>query len=56
MDPKDSFRPKFKEMNILTIASHYIYENAIYIKKNINDSTKIGDEHNINKRNNLEHL
>ena len=48
---KDSLRPKFKEIHILAVTSHYIFVNVIYIKKNINDFSKIGDIHNINTRN-----
>ncbi|CAH2094398.1 unnamed protein product [Euphydryas editha] len=34
MKCKESLREKFKEINILTFASHYIYENIMYIRKN----------------------
>ena len=53
LDPKDSLMQKFKEINILTVASQYIFENVIvlYVKKNINNFIKIGDVHNINTRN-----
>ena len=40
-------------MNILTVASQYIFENVMYVKKNINNVIKIGDIHNINTRNRL---
>ena len=51
LGPKDFLRQKFKEINILTVASQYIFENVMYVKKNINNFTKIGDFHNINTRN-----
>ncbi|CAH2104083.1 unnamed protein product [Euphydryas editha] len=34
MKCKESLREKFKEINILTFASQYIYENIMYIRKN----------------------
>lgn len=34
MGCKESLREKFKEINILTFASQYIYENIMYIRKN----------------------
>ena len=49
--PKDSLRQKLKEINILTVASQYIFQNLMNVKKNINDFTKIGDVRNINTRN-----
>ena len=53
LGPKESLRQKFKGINILTVASQYIFENVMYVKKNINNFTKIGDVHNINTRNRL---
>ena len=35
----------------MTVVSQYIFENVMYVKKNINNFTKIGDFHNINTRN-----
>ena len=32
LSPKDSLRQKFKEINILTVASQYIFENVMYVK------------------------
>ena len=47
-----TLRQKFKEINILTVTSQYIFDNVIYVKKNIVDVTKIVDVDNINTRNN----
>ena len=46
LDPKYSLRQIFKKIK-LTVASQYIFKNVVYVKKNINDFTKIGDVHNI---------
>ena len=35
----------------MTVASQYIFENVMYVKKNIKDFAKIGDVHNIKTRN-----
>ena len=37
---------------MLTVASH-IFENVIYVKKNIIDFTKMGYVHNINNNNTI---
>ncbi|CAK1578681.1 unnamed protein product, partial [Parnassius mnemosyne] len=34
LKPKESLRQKFKEINILTLASQCIYENVMYVHKN----------------------
>ena len=47
-----TLRQKFKEINILTVTSQYIFDNVMYVKKNIVDVTKIVDVDNINTRNN----
>lgn len=48
---RHSLRDKFKEINIMTVASQYVYENLIYVKKNINLYSKYSDIHSINTRN-----
>ncbi|GBP81847.1 Anoctamin-6 [Eumeta japonica] len=48
--PTTSLREKFKETNILTLASQYIYENLIYDKRHIESFQKRSDFHNINTR------
>ncbi|CAK1578767.1 unnamed protein product [Parnassius mnemosyne] len=48
---KESLREKFKEINILTLASQYIYENVMYVHKNINSFNKNKDVHTLNTRN-----
>lgn len=50
LGPRESLRDKFKEINILTFASQYIYENILYVKKNISSFKKNSDVHNINTR------
>ena len=37
----------------MTVASQYIFENVMYVKKNFSNFTKIGDVHSINTRNRL---
>jgi len=51
MKSRDSLRERFKELNILTVASQYIYENLMYARKNICNFPKKCDIHNINTRN-----
>ena len=46
-----SLREKFKEIDILTVASRYIYENVLYVRKNIDAFRKHSDVHKINTRN-----
>ena len=48
---RDSLRELFKETNILTFYSQYIYDNIMYTRKNINNLPKNCDNHNINLRN-----
>lgn len=48
---RESLREKFKEINILTFASQYIYDNLVYVKKNISQFEKYTDRHNVNTRN-----
>lgn len=40
---RDSCRPLFKSHKILTVISLYIYNCLIYVRKNINMFTKVGD-------------
>ena len=53
ISPEDFLRQKFKEINILTVVSQYIFENVMYIKKNFNHFTKIDVWRNINTSNRL---
>lgn len=49
--PRTSLKEKFKEIDILTLASQYIYENLLYVKKNIGLFRKNSDRHAVNTRN-----
>ncbi|CAK1591484.1 unnamed protein product [Parnassius mnemosyne] len=51
LKPKESLRQKFKKINILTLASQYIYENVMYVHKNKSSFTKISDIPSVNTRN-----
>lgn len=51
MKSRDSLRQKFKEINILTVISQYIYENLLYTHKNMAFFKKKSDVHSINTRN-----
>lgn len=46
-----SLRDKFKEINIMTLHCQYIYDNIVYVHKNIVNFRKNCDVHNINTRN-----
>ena len=48
---RDSLRELFKDINIMTVPCQYIYENIMYVRKNIHLFTKISDRHNFNTRN-----
>lgn len=48
---RDSLRELFKEINILTVAAQFIYENIMYVRKNLSDFPKNSDRHNLNLRN-----
>ena len=50
LGPKNSLRQKFKAIYVWTVASQYILENVMYIEKNINNFTEIGDVHDNNTR------
>ncbi|GBP53786.1 Probable RNA-directed DNA polymerase from transposon BS [Eumeta japonica] len=41
--PMTSLKEKFKEINILTLASQYIHENLVYVKRNIKSFHKRSD-------------
>ncbi|GBP53343.1 hypothetical protein EVAR_46600_1 [Eumeta japonica] len=45
-----SHREKIKVIDILTLASQYIYENLVYVKRHIESFQKRNDIHNINTR------
>ncbi|CAK1579780.1 unnamed protein product [Parnassius mnemosyne] len=49
--PRDSLRELFKEINILTVACQYIYDNVLYVRKNLDLFKKNSDVHNYNTRN-----
>lgn len=51
MKARDSLKERFKEINILTVASQYIYENLMYARKNVHSFPKNCDIHNYNTRN-----
>lgn len=51
MGPKESLREKFKEISIMTVTCQYIYENLMYVHKNINLFKKNSDSHKYNTRN-----
>lgn len=46
-----SLKDRFKEVDILTVASQYIYENIMFVRKNIDKYTKNADVHTYNTRN-----
>jgi hypothetical protein len=51
LSSRESLRDRFKEINIMTVASLYIYENIIYVIKNFDSFTKNSDIHKLNTRN-----
>jgi hypothetical protein len=51
MRPRDSLRELFKEINILTLPSLYIYENIMHVRKNLYKFKLNSDNHNFNTRN-----
>ncbi|CAH2094915.1 unnamed protein product [Euphydryas editha] len=51
LGPRVSLRDKFKEIKILTVASQYVYENVMYVHKNIHEFPRNCDMHSINTRN-----
>ncbi|KAG7299149.1 hypothetical protein JYU34_017682 [Plutella xylostella] len=46
-----SLRDTFKEIGILTVPCQYIYENIMYVRKNLNSFSKVGATHGIETRN-----
>jgi hypothetical protein len=48
---RDTLRDKFKDINIMTVHCQYIYENILYVHKNIASFKKNCEIHNINTRN-----
>lgn len=50
LGPRDSLRELFKEINILTLPSLYIYQNILYTRKNMASFQKKSDIHNLNTR------
>lgn len=51
MNHRDSLRDKFKTINVMTLHCQYIYDNIVYVHKNIANFRKNCDIHNINTRN-----
>jgi hypothetical protein len=51
MRGRASVREKFKEANILTVASQYILENIMYVRNNIQEFKLNRDIHSFNTRN-----
>ena len=45
-----SLRETFKEINILTMESQYIYECLVYVQKNITEFAKNSDRHEFDTR------
>ena len=41
--PRDSVREMFKDINILTLASQYIYENVVFVHKHYGTFHKKSD-------------
>ena len=48
---RDSLRELFKDINIMTVPCQYIYENIMYVRKNLHLFSKNGDRHNYVTRN-----
>ncbi len=42
---RESLREKFKEINIMTVPCQYIYENIMYVRKNLQLFVKVSDKH-----------
>lgn len=51
LGPRVSLREKFKEINILTVTSQYIFENLMFVHKNESNFVKLSDVHSMNTRN-----
>ena len=51
MGPRESLKHKFKEINILTLHSQYIYDNLVYVHKNTSKFKTNSDLHQCNLRN-----
>lgn len=51
LSSRTSLRQLFKEINIMTVPGQYIYENIMYVRKNIHRFTKNKDIHSVNTRN-----
>ena len=48
---RDSLRELFKDINIMTVPCQYIYENIMYVRKNLSIFSKRGERHNYGTRN-----
>lgn len=51
LGPRVSLRERFKEINILTFASQYIYDNLVYVKRHETIFVKNSDIHRFGTRN-----
>lgn len=51
LGPRASLREKFREINILTVVSQFIFENLMYVKKNFEKFEKYSNIHHVNTRN-----
>ena len=51
MGPRESLRNHFKDIDILTLPSLYIFHNIMYVRNNLQMFDRSSDFHNINTRN-----
>lgn len=51
LSARESLRELFKEISILTVACQYIYDNIMYVIKNLDSFSKHSDIHHFNTRN-----
>lgn len=47
---RESLRERFKDIEILTVPCQYIFDNILYVRKNISMFLKNSDRHNLNTR------
>ncbi|CAF4750832.1 unnamed protein product [Pieris macdunnoughi] len=47
----ESLRELFKKINIMTVPCQFIYENIMYVRKNLHLFSKINERHNFSTRN-----
>lgn len=51
LNSKTSLRDRFKEYGILTMPCLFIFQNILYVRKNLNSYKKNSDKHDFNTRN-----